>query len=393
MKTGAIIPPHRGCRGLGIRTLLVLMLAPLLGSGAAVEIPHGGILDHGDAATPGSLAWHFMAGKEGDRYALASSAVYETTRPLRLPPGTTLTVAPEVSATVRATGGESAAVYDVALLRLGSQARLQGREGEAASLIIDANRTAGVGLDAYGTTGVTVQDVTVHDTLNRYPAGDRALRMQHLINANMTSRMTIRRCHLFNAGFPALDFENYESVARGISLNWSTDGLVEDCHVRGTLGGSIAIADSLRIKLLGNRLELSGRCSADYGKSYSEDSIIGYHSRLTRGLDKQVVMARNVITGWGNHGIHVSGLGFVVTGNTITDGVAGYAFYLGDWRSPKECSGRSTITDNVFGPSKATDKTVRIGPHLKNTIILERNAGQEGATIWEEECPAPPEEG
>lgn len=377
----------RSCR----IALVACVLALGNGLSGKILVPHGGIRDHGDIATPHSLAWHLAKCMEGDQLVLSSSKSYETTRPLHLPKGVTLTVASDVSASIKASDSADDPIYDAAVIKLESHSQLSGRVGDASALVIDANRIARLGIDADGTTGVILQNLTVRDTLNKYPAETRSLRKQHLISANLTSGIIIRRCSLSNAGFPALDFGHYESVARGISLNWSTDGVVEGCHIRGTLGASIAIADSLRISLLDNRLELSGRCSADYGKPYSEDSIIGYHSRLTVGQDKQIIIARNVITDWGNHGIHVSGFGFKVTGNTITDGVAGYAFYLGDWREPKECSGHSIITDNVFGPSNATDMTVRIGPHLKDTIVLERNTGQKDTTtVWEGACATAP---
>lgn len=357
---------------------------------ATYDIPHGGLTDHGLAATSGTLAWYFATYGSGHTYRLSDGANYYTSRPLNLPANSTLTVASSVTAVIKAGGNSSSPIYDSSLLVVGDNSTVIGRNANYNTLIIDANHLARVGINADSTTNVLIKDCTVRNTLNYYPTGSPGDKKQHLIDGDYSENLTVNHCLLRNAGYPAQNLPppptvTYKTVAKGVSLDWSVSGEVIYCDIANTLGASIAIAEAVTTEIGHNILQSSGLVSSMYGQPYSEDSIIGYHHTVTAGTNKAIYIRYNTIKHWGNHGIHVSGRGIHINYNTITNGF-GHAIYLGDWRTPPECSGDSTITHNTVS-SGTNDPTysIKVAPYKSGTVTVSGNTGS-GATYWGATC-------
>jgi len=339
------------------------------------DIPHNGLTDHGQATVTGTIAWYMATYGINDTYRLSSNANYYTSKTLTVPSGSILTVAPNITATVKAGGNSSSPVYDNALIVLQNGAQLYGRDGNYATLTINANRLAKTGIDVRYSTNSLIADCTVIDTLNTYSTA--GMRYQHLINGDGTTNLTVDHCLLRNAGYPASNMNVYDSVARGISVCNATDPEVIYCDIAYTMGGSVAIAETVGAEIGHNYLQYSGRCSAVYGESYSEDSIIGYHNTgATVGVDKRCYIRYNLIRYYGNHGVHVSGIGFHIDNNEIYDGY-NYAVYLGDWRSPDtECSSDSTVTYNYVEVGSNASYSLCFDPYEPYTISTTGNTGQ-----------------
>lgn len=343
--------------------------------------------DHGDPQIAGTLAWYFVTYGPGHVYRLSSSAAYWTSRTLLLPEGATLTVADGVTAAIRAGGNTSSEVYDGYLIVVGNDTTITGRNADPNSLRFHANYKARHAIGAANSHDVVIRHCTVSDTLNTY--NDGAMHNQALIHATRSVNLTVDHCVLRRAGYPALNIDAYDSQAGGIELSLSTGARVLNSDIAYTLGPSIAIAASVLTEIRGNILQHSGLISGLYGKAYSSDSIIGYHNTV-HGLpdteDRSVYILNNTIRYWHNHGVHVSGRGIHIQGNTITDGTF-RPIYLGDWRSPDtECSSDSTITNNYVGLGDTSNVySIWIDPYKDGTVVVSNNSGP-GQTNWGETC-------
>ncbi len=351
---------------------------------AIYDIPHNGLADHGQASVTGTIAWYMATYASNDIYRLSSNAEYYTSQPLIVPTNSILTVAPNVTAMIKADGNSSVPVYDKAIIVLQNGSQIFGRNDDYTTLTINANRLAKVGIDARNSTNSLIADCTVIDTLNTYTTS--GMRFQHLIDGDGTFNLTVKHCFLRNAGYPALNFESYDSVARGISVCDATNPKITNCDIAYTMGSSVAIARTVGAEIEYNILEYSGRCNAVYGKSYSEDSVIGYHNTgATVGVDKRCYIRYNLIRYYGNHGIHVSGKGFHIDHNQVYDGAL-RAIYLGDWRTPgTECSSDSTVTYNYVEVGSGVNYSLYFDPYQPGTIDTTGNTG-EVVTYWGATC-------
>ncbi|MFI4911874.1 MAG: hypothetical protein ACIAQZ_09435 [Sedimentisphaeraceae bacterium JB056] len=366
--------------------VLMVLIAACSMFAAVYDIPHNSISDHGDATVQGSIAWYFSTYSINDTYRLSSSANYYTSKTLTVPSNSILTVTSGASAVIKAGGNSSSPVYDSPLIILQNGAQIYGRDDDYSTLKIDANKKARNGIDTRYATGNVIMDCTVINTLNTYSTS--GMKYQHLINGDGTTELLVDHCLLRYAGYPALNINSYDSVARGISVCNSTDPEIIYCDIAYTMGSTVAIAETVGAEIGHNYMQYSGLCSSEYGESYSEDSIIGYHNTgATSGVDKRCYIRYNLIRYYGNHGVHVSGKGFHIDYNEIYGGEH-CAVYLGDWRSPDtECSSDSTISNNYvkWGSSYSPNYPIYINPYKNGTISVYGNTG-DTTVQWGSTC-------
>lgn len=326
-------------------------------SAASYSIPVGNITDHADASIQGSIAW-FLAtygggtASEPHTFYLSSSATYNAKKTITMPANARLTEATGVTAVIQCDPVNWDNAYNKFFIM------------EQGSYLLHAelrlNWKPSLGIFISSANGVKVIDVTVH--------ASKKVDGSCLIYATESSDLEIRDCLLRRAGCESTE-TNFARTSYLIHLirGNNIDILNNDMAVSASSG--IGFVQSTNIVIDGNTINDTGRALQ---AGYISDGITSYHGGQG-SLNRVVIIRNNTIMTSRNHGIHVSGYGISITGNTIT-GSSQTNIFIGDQRSPQDCSADVWINNNHFGAQGASHSIWR-KPVIANRIYISNNTG------------------
>lgn len=324
---------------------------------ASYAIPVGNITDHSDASITGSIAW-FLANEGGGTAAephtfyLTSNAVYNAKKTINMPAHARLTESSGVNAIIQCDPVNWDNTQDrLILMKTGSY---------LLHVELRLNWKVKLGILISYANDVKVIDVTVH--------ASKKVSGSTLIYATESSNLEIRDCLLRRAGCEATE-TNFERTSYLIHFIRGShiDILNNDMAVSASSG--IGFVESTYVNIDGNTINDTGRAMK---ANFVSDGITSYHGGQG-SLNRVVFIRNNTIMTSRNHGIHVSGYGFSIEGNTIT-GSTHANIFIGDQRSPQDCSADVWITGNHLGQQGATHSIWR-KPVIASRIHISNNTG------------------
>lgn len=332
--------------------------APLaIQAAASYSIPMGNIADHADASISGSIAWYFATYGGGTAAAphtfyLTSSSTYNTKKAITMPEHARLTEASGVNAAIQCDPLNWNNAHDRLFVM---------KEGSYMLHVeLRLNWKVKLGILISSADNVKVINVTVH--------GSKKVSGSTLIYATESSNLEIRDCLLRRAGCEATE-TNFARTGYLIHLIRGShiDILNNDMAVSPSSG--IGFVQSTFVNIDGNTINDTGRAMQP---EYISDGITSYHGGQG-SLNRVIFIRNNTIMTSRNHGIHVSGYGISITGNHIT-GSTHANIYIGDQRSPQDCSADVWITGNHFG-QQGTTYSIWRKPVIASRIYISNNTG------------------
>lgn len=340
--------------------------------GSSYTIPVGTITDHGNAATTGSIAWYLATYSGGsvaqpNTFYLQRGATYMCKQRLFIPANA------RISQT--GTGTQALVKIDASSYNDAGSNREFIRMGSNSILLhfnIDLKwmPTNGVLIPA-GADGAKLINITVQNG-KRIPGGTSTL---IYIVAN---NVTVTRCQLRRAGCDATE-ENTVQGGQMISV-YGQD--IEISHNNMAVSAQAGIglhASAKNITINKDTIYDTGRAAA------TQDAITSYHVG-TGTTNRNISITNCLIYNNRNHGIHVSGYGYTIMWNKVYN--AGYSgptggytgshmganIWLGDYKTPLDCSGNSTITNNEIGCSLGGGYVFKVtNYHSASTTIQTTN--------------------
>jgi hypothetical protein len=325
---------------------------------ATYDIPHGGISDHSNASTTGSIAWYMSTYGSGNTYNLSSNTTYYCSNTLFVPVSSTLGEKAGVTAVIRCMSGW---YVDSSLISLNNNwACVRDLELHGDWKPMNLVWTS-------GKTGVSVRSCTVHKSKKANNA--------HLIVFYGCNTATITGCLMRRAACNS-DENNTGRNASGIyapncdSLNITWNNIA----VTSTHG--VNITSSTDVYVAYNYIHDTGRANGVNG--YAGDGITGYHNSLGYTYLNWWI-ENNDVWGCRNHGIHVSGRDVHVENNDVWS-CKNFNVMLADWRRTPgyDCSSNCTIKNN-FMPS---GNGIRINEYKPNAVAVSGNIGPGSKVQW-----------
>jgi hypothetical protein len=307
-------------------------------SGQVYTIPVGGITNHANKLTQNSIAWYFDQYGGGtvaspNTFILSESAIYLTSSPLTMPANAILKDNTGVTAEIKAnfTGNEVLLVKD---------------HCQVYNLGVNGNFTAQpvVKLDS-GAAGVRMTGVAMQ--ASRILAD--TTKFTYVLYALGVTDFIVDYCTVRRAGCTDTQ-TNFKRKAQGIGLLSGNNITVKRSNIAYTASSGIAIGTATNVTIDHDTIFFTGRAIQP---EYTSDCVTSYHNGQG-SIVRNVYITNNYLHDSMNHGVHVSGRGFHILwnkfqnngSNPITPG--GTNVYVGDQRSPAECSWDIEINNNNF---------------------------------------------
>ncbi|MES2376662.1 MAG: right-handed parallel beta-helix repeat-containing protein [Bacteroidota bacterium] len=310
----------------------------------AISAQAGTISDHADATQRGSIAWYLATYGGGTAaspitYYLSSDTVYNAKKQITVPAYGRITESTGVQAVIQCHPTAWNTAYDK-LIRLNTASYLLHIE-------LRLNFMAGIGIFADSANGIQLIDLTVSKSKRSGAATvTNPSPQSHLIYIANSSTVLINGCLLRRAGCdtgenPIDGFGYPIHIINGDHIT-ITNNDIGICASSG-----IGFVATTFVTIQNNHINDTGR------STISSDGITSYHGN-TGTINRVVSITYNTITNSHNHGIHVSGHGFDISNNTISNSQHSN-IYIGDQRLCEDgytdCSGDVWIQNNSLGAS------------------------------------------
>lgn len=356
------------------RLIAILLVGASLFAGSARATPHkipiGSITDHSNPNITGSIAWYlatYGGGTESspntfyltDHFdGTSSGKKYFCSRRLILPPWARLTEDTGVqaylecsSSWVNTGNGE--------FIRLGRGAIL---------LHVEVHCAWKANIGVYSDQDdIQIIDARIHNTA-RVPGSASSSAASHCIYLADSSNVKITNCLLRRAGCDTTEL-NFQRKGYLIHIIRGTNILIENNDMAVSPSSGIGFVQSTHITIRGNKIADTGRALI---AEFISDGITSYHGGQGT-LNRVVIIKNNTISTSRNHGIHLSGFGMSLEGNTIT-GSTQSNIYLGDQRTPQDCTGDVWVVNNSLGAQGAA-YSIYLRPVKQGTIHISGNTG------------------
>ncbi|HBG28570.1 MAG: hypothetical protein A2Y10_19995 [Planctomycetes bacterium GWF2_41_51] len=356
-------------------SVLIITLVLLTGTqlnGATYDIPHNGISDHSSSAITGSIAWYFATyPSSGNVFNLTSNADYYISQPLTMPAGVTLN---DSAGNARIVADDG--LNDNVMIFFNNNCTITNLE-------LFANRKARFCLHGNGKSGLWLENCTLHQTKNDYTSGDPS---PHLIYMPNNANSAIVNNLLRRAGCdPKLNGANWGGEASLIYATFNNILALNDNDAAYALAAGFQIFGSANVGITGNIIQHTG-LNWDYladPSGHVADGITSYHSP---GGGGPYTARSNTIRYYRNHGIHLAGDTVKIENNNIYSGWH-CAIYLGDQKSPHECSVNCRITGNYLknGSQPTTNECIHLNYVDRATLTISGNTG-DGTIYWGPDC-------
>ncbi|HBG28040.1 MAG: hypothetical protein A2Y10_17590 [Planctomycetes bacterium GWF2_41_51] len=346
--------------------LLVLLLISADSYAANYYISHGGISDHSNVATNGSIAWYFANyGSSGNVFYLNSSADYVIGNPITIPAGCTLDTTVGKNSRIVAGNGND----DEVMIYVNNNTAIYDLE-------IFGNFKARHCICATAKTGITIDNVTIHKTKNNYTSGDPH---PHLIYLTDCETIWITNCLLRRAGCnPKVNSTSWNGEADLIRAAGSYGLNVRYNDMAYALCAGVNMGQSNQSSVIGNIITDVGQNFLYDPDFHCSDGVTAYHNlSADGGTGGPYTIRDNTIDDSGNHGIHVSGHDIKIEDNGVTD-CDNRSIYVGDYKTPHECSYNITVTGNYVTESMKFE-------YYQSPLTRSGNTGNMDV-IWGETC-------
>ena len=327
---------------------------------SSYSIPAGSIVDHSDATIPGSIAWYLATYGGGtatspNTFWLTSNALYTCQKTITLPAYARISEGAGVTDAViqcDPVNWQSAAGYNK-LVTMNKGSILLHVE-------LRLNWKGAIGAFASSADSIQIIDVTIQNSAK--------IDGSYLIYVSECNNILIDNCLLRRAGCDVneTNFARHGYLIHMIRGNNNTISN-NDMAVCGSSG--IGFVQSTNVHIDNNFIHDTGRALI---ADYISDGITSYHGG-DGTLNRCVFITNNTIDQSRNHAIHVSGYGMSITGNTITNSTQSN-IYVGDQRTPQDCSADYWITGNSFGSQGAVYSIYR-NPVISSRIHIYTNTG------------------
>jgi hypothetical protein len=332
---------------------------------ATYNIPHNSISDHANASITGSIAWYFATyPTSGNVFNLTSNATYYISNDLTLPEGTTLKDAAG-SAVIRAASGlddwvmlfmrDNSSIYDVEL---------------------NGDRYARHCICANSTTGIRIESCTLHKTKNNYTSSYSSVPQPHVIYIKDSTDAVIYKNLIRRAGCdPKLNPNEWTGKADLICASGNYNLTVKENDMAYALTAGVQMGNTAYAGVNDNIIQHTG-LNWLYADDYPvSDGITAYHN-INEGGGGPFTIRGNMIRYYKNHGIHVSGHNIKIESNDIYSGDH-RAIYLGDYKTPLECSSEILIRWNYVTEGLAgwVTEPIYLRPYDPFTTSVYGNTG------------------
>ena len=330
---------------------------------ATYSIPHNSISDHSDASVSGSIAWYFTQyPTSGNVFNLTSNATYYIDDSLTLPEGTTLNDTAG-SAVIRATSG----LDDWVMLFMSNYSSVYNVE-------LNGDRYPRHCICANSTTNVRIDSCTIHKTKNNYTSSYPAVPQPHVIYIKDSENAIIYNNLIRRAGCdPKLNPNDWTGKADLICAANNYNLTVKENDIAYALTAGVQMGHTQVAGVNDNIIQHTG-LNWLYADDYPvSDGITAYHNS---GGGGPYTIRGNTIRYYKNHGIHVSGHDIKIESNDIYSGDH-RAIYLGDYKTPLECSYNILIRWNYVteGLESWVNEPICLKPYQPSTTDVYGNSG------------------
>ena len=317
--------------------------------GSSYTIPAGTITDHGNPATTGSIAWYLATYSGGsvsqpNTFYLQKGSTYFCKQRLFIPANARISQS--------GTGAQALVKIDPASYS-DAGSNHEFIRMSANSILLHFNidlkwmPTNGILIPA-GADSAKLLNITIQNG-KRIPGGTSTL---IYVAADYVK---VNNCQLRRAGCDATE-ENTVQGGQMIKVLGSNIEIAHNNMAVSAQAGIALEASARNITINKDTIYDTGRATA------TQDGITSYHVG-TGNTNRNISITNCLIYNSRNHGIHVSGYGYTIMWNKVYN--AGYAgptggytgshmganIWLGDYKTPLDCSGNSTITNNEIGCS------------------------------------------
>ena len=334
-----------------------------LKSASSYSIPVGTITDHSDATAVGSIAWYLATYGGGtaaspNTFYLSSNAVYTCQRTITLPAYARISEGAGITTAViqcDPINWQSAAGYNK-LVRMYAGSILLHVE-------LRLNWKAAIGVFASWSNGVQIIDVTVSNSAKT------STETSYLIYVSNSDSVLIDNCLLRRAGCENTE-TGFSRRSYLVHIIGGTGINVTNNDMSTSASSGIAFVQTTHLNIENNIIQDTGRSNVP---DYVADGITSYHGG--QGTLNRVVFIKNNTIKWSkNHGIHVSGYGISITGNNIS-GSEESNIYLGDQRTPPDCSADIWVTGNTLGAQTNAAYSIYRNHVISSRIYISNNTG------------------
>jgi len=398
-RNGAMLKSLAACnvRGIVSRFSCIVLLFSISFHAAAEVyfIQHGGIADHSDAFVNGSIANYFYERGENNTYVLNSDAIYYLDKKIVLPANSTLigNFFIDISPSIRANpatwqtpgegqGTESTIIQD-AMIEMMSGSKI-------AFVTLHGMRAVHIIVKAYGVENITIEYTTISGVMNDYISSPTVNPNLSLIVVSESNWIHINHNLLRYAGYDPhhggkVNGNSWEGSGSLIHAVRNTNLVIHDNDIAYALCAGVAFKGTVGASVQRNIIQHTG-----LNRKYSDGSGVDFYSgdALTAYSNDKIVdlnyyLNGNVIRGYLNHGIHVSGKDILIQENRIYGGLFN-GIRISD-SFGMDCSENIVIRWNeIDGGSVYGYKAIQVLDYKPGTLEIHDNTEYKGTV------PVPP---